>query len=143
MKRVLGVALALMLPAAFLVACGGGDSADSTSTTSKTSAEKSGSDSKDSDTKDSDSGSGSDSGSSGSSTGNEKVDKYCDDVKALAEKSKKALEDRDSDLAKEIGDDAADLSKQATGLAAEVMKDPSLAQAITDCSKELSDIVPS
>ena len=137
MKRVLGVALALMLPAAFLVACGGDDSADSTSTTSKTSAEKSGSDSKDSDSKDSGSG------SSGSSTGNAKVDKYCDDVKALAEKSKKALEDRDSDLAKEIGDDAADLSKQATGLAVEVMKDSSLAQAIADCSKELSDIVPS
>ena len=134
MKRVLGVALALMLPAAFLVACGGDDSADSTSTTSKTSAEKSDSDSKD-DSSSKDSG-------SGSSTGNAKVDKYCDDVKALAEKSKKALEDRDSDLAKEIGDDAADLSKQATGLAAEVMKDPSLAQAITDCSKELSEIVP-
>ncbi len=134
MKRVLGVALVLMLPAAFLVACGGDDSADSTSTTSKTSAEKSDSDSKD-DSSSKDSG-------SGSSTGNAKVDKYCDDVKALAEKSKKALEDRDSDLAKEIGDDAADLSKQATGLAAEVMKDPSLAQAITDCSKELSEIVP-
>ena len=136
MKRVMGVLLALLLPATFLVACGGDDAADSTTTTSKTSAEKSGSDS---------GSSGSDSGSSdsgsGSSTGNEKIDKFCDDAKALAEKFKKAVEDRDTDLAKEAADDAKDLAAQGRSLAGEVLKDPSLAKPLTDCSAELSDAV--
>jgi hypothetical protein len=128
------VVLALMLPAAFLVGCGGDDDAAST-TTSKSSEEKSDSGSSSSDSSDS-----SDSSSSGSSTGNEKVDKFCDDARALAEKSKKAIADKDTELAQEAAKDAEELSSQAMDLTSEVVKDPSLASALTDCTKELSEI---
>ncbi|HMU80433.1 MAG TPA: hypothetical protein PKA87_08150 [Microthrixaceae bacterium] len=130
MKRVTALIAALAVPAILLVGCGGDDSADSGS--------KSDSSSQSSDSGSSDSGS-SDSGSS-SSTGNAKVDKFCDDAKALAEKSKKAIADRDTDLAQEAAKDAQALSQQAQDLTSEVIKDPKLATALTDCTKELANV---
>ena len=125
MKRVTALIAALAVPAILLVGCGGDDSADSGSKS-------------DSSSQSSDSGS-SDSGSS-SSTGNAKVDKFCDDAKALAEKSKKAIADRDTDLAQEAAKDAQALSQQAQDLTSEVIKDPKLATALTDCTKELATV---
>ncbi len=133
MKRVLALAAVLVIPATFLVGCGGDDDSSATSTTASSSREDSGS----SDSGSSDSGS-SDSGSS--DTGNEKVDKFCDDAKALAEKSKKAIDHKDSDLAKEAADDAKALTDQAKDLTSEVLSDPSLARALADCTGELANV---
>lgn len=135
MKRFLALLAVLAIPAMFLVSCGGDDDSAS-STTAKSSESSSGS----SDTTKSTDSKSSDSGSGSTNTGNAKVDKFCNDAKALAEKSKKAIDERDTALAKEAADDAKSLSQQAGELTSEVMKDPSLGKSLADCTKELSDV---
>ncbi len=105
------------------VSCGNDDKADSTTTTATAS---------------SSSDSGSSSGSS--DTGNAKVDAYCNQVDKVATTAKKAFDEKDTELAKEAADQSKELAKQATGLATEVMKDPSLGSKIQECTKKLTQI---
>jgi hypothetical protein len=137
MKRVLGAVAAVLLPATFLVACGGDDSADSTTTSSTTSAERSGSGSSDSGS----SSSGSGSSGSGSTTGHPKVDKYCQDAKALAEKWTTLMTGGKVDDMQELAEDARKLAEQSAELNSEAISDERLRDAmgeLSKCAEELS-----
>jgi uncharacterized phage infection (PIP) family protein YhgE len=129
MKRFITIAFALTLVAGVAAGCGGDDSSESGSATT-TAGTGSGS---------SDSG-GSGSGGTGTSdTGNEKVDAYCNQVNELAATARTAVENKDSSLAGELEQQAQQLASDAAGLASEVVKDPSLASAIQQCSQEASE----
>jgi uncharacterized phage infection (PIP) family protein YhgE len=129
MKRFLTIAFALTLVAGVAAGCGGDDSSESGSATT-TAGTGSGS---------SESG-GSETGGTGTSdTGNEKVDAYCNQVNELAATAKTAVENKDSSLAGELEQQAQQLASDAAGLAPEVVKDPSLASAIQQCSQEASE----
>ena len=122
--------MALTLFTGVIASCSSDDDkADSTTTTAK------------SDSSSSDSSSSDDSSSSGTSdTGNAKVDDFCNKASELAQSAQKAIDDKDSDAAKQASEDAQDLAKQATGLATEVISDPSLATKIQECTQELSKV---
>lgn len=125
MKRFLTLAFALTLVTGVAAGCGGDkDSESGSATTTEASGGSGGS------TESGGSGSGT------SNTGNEKVDAYCNQVNELAATAKTAVENKDSSLAGELEQQAQQLASDAAGLASEVVKDPSLASAIQQCSQE-------
>jgi hypothetical protein len=119
---------AVTLIAGVAAGCGGDDEkSDSGSAT--TAASDSGS----SDSGSSDSGGGSD-------TGNEKVDAYCDEVDDVVAALEKVKEDPTSADAQAASDQAQELSSKATALIGELVTDPDLATAVTDCTKKLQTV---
>jgi len=101
--------------------CSSDSKSDATTTTAKSS---------------SDSGSSSSSGAS--NTGNAKVDDYCNQVDEVAAALKKVKDDPSSADAQAASQKAQELATKAQSLVSEVVSDPSLASAITDCTKKLS-----
>ena len=128
MKRALGLMFAVTLIAGVAAGCGGDDEkSDSGSAT--TAASDSGS----SDSGSSDSGGGSD-------TGNAKVDAYCDEVDDVVAALEKVKDDPTSADAQAASQQAQELSSKATALIGELMSDPDLATAVTDCTKKLQTV---
>jgi hypothetical protein len=133
MKRFLTIAFALTLVAGVAAGCGN-DSSESGSATTAAGSESGGTESGGTES------GGTESGGSGTSdTGNEKVDAYCNQVNELAATARTAVENKDSSLAGELEQQAQQLASDAAGLASEVVKDPSLASAIQQCSQEASE----
>ena len=128
MKRALGLMFAVTLIAGVAAGCGGDDEkSDSGSAT--TAASDSGS----SDSGSSDSGGGSD-------TGNAKVDAYCDEVDDVVAALQKVKDDPTSADAQAASQQAQELSSKATALIGELVSDPDLATAVTDCTKKLQTV---
>ncbi len=128
MKRALGLMFAVTLMAGVAAGCGGDDEkSDSGSAT--TAASDSGS----SDSGSSDSGGGSD-------TGNAKVDAYCDEVDDVVAALQEVKDDPTSADAQAASQQAQELSSKATALIGELVSDPDLATAVTDCTKKLQTV---
>ena len=72
-----------------------------------------------------------------SDTGNAAVDKYCNDIAALADEIAKVKADPTKGDLQALGQKSQDIAGQATALAGEVMKDPSLGAKIQECTKQL------
>lgn len=127
MKRALGLLFAVTLIAGVAAGCGGDD--EKSASSSATTAADSGS----SDSGSSDSGGGSD-------TGNAKVDAYCDEVDDVVAALQKVKDDPTSADAQAASKQAQELSSKATALVGELISDPDLASAVTDCTKKLQTV---
>jgi hypothetical protein len=131
MKRLLGLACALTLVVG--VAAGCGDKSDSSSGATTTAA----SGTSDSGEMNENSEGSSESAGGTSDTGNAAVDKYCNDIAALADEIAQVKADPTKGDLQALGQKSQDIAGQATALAGEVMKDPSLGSKIQECTKQL------
>ena len=132
MKRMFGLFLVLALPATFLVACGGSDSADNKATTTVAAGGQSGS-----------GGSGSkptttEGDTSGGSSGADmSLEEFCSKTKELGDLVQQAKSDPTSAAAKKATDLSKELATKAQSLAGEFVKDPSLAKKYAACAAEI------
>jgi hypothetical protein len=135
MKRALGLMFAVTLLAGVAASCGDDEKSDSGSATTEAS---SSSDSSSSDSSSSDSSSSDSSGKS--DTGNAKVDAYCNEVDDVVAALEKVKDDPTSADAQAASQQAQELSSKATALVGELISDPDLASAVTDCTKKLQSV---
>jgi hypothetical protein len=126
MKRLLGLAFALTLVAG--VAAGCGNKSDSSSGSTTTAAEKS------------DGGEMNETAGGTSDTGNAAVDKYCNDISALADEIAQVKADPTKGDLQALGQKGQEIAGQMTGLAGEMVKDPSLTSKVQECTKQLDAV---
>jgi len=143
-KRILGVCLVLALPATFLVACGGDDKADSTTTTASKSSGTSADEGSESPTtlKGSETPTTA-SGNSSGGGGDMSIDEFCSKAKELAGMVNDAKDGKNLSNMKQMTELSTELAAAAQKLAVKVAKDPSLAQKYEECSREASAIAKS
>jgi len=133
MKRLLGLAFALTLVAG--VAAGCGNKSDSSSGSTTTAAEKS-----DGGEMNENSEGSNDTAGGTSDTGNAAVDKYCNDIAALADEIAQVKADPTKGDLQALGQKGQEIAGQMTGLAGEMVKDPSLTSKVQECTKQLDAV---